>query len=115
MLLLAVSTVYNWIKPYKENGKKALEPQKRSRKVGIGRLMNTAQEENIRLMITNYLPENFDSEFSAWSRSAIVELVRQEYGTEIAVRTMGGCLKRWGFTPHLSLSLVALESQYAVF
>jgi transposase len=63
MFLLIVSTVYNWIKLYKENGKKALELQKRGRKVESDWLMNPAQEENIQFMNTKYLPKNFGLEF----------------------------------------------------
>jgi transposase len=99
MLLLAMSTVYNWLKLYKEKGKAALEPQKRGRKVGSGRLLNPTQEEAIKLKITNNLPKDLKLDYSTWSRRAIADLVRAEYGIEIAVRTMGDYLKRWGFTP----------------
>jgi hypothetical protein len=53
----------------------------------------------MQLKIKNYLPENFDLEFPSWSRRATLESARQEYGIETAVRMMGDCLKRWGFTP----------------
>jgi hypothetical protein len=45
-------------------------------------------------MITNYPPVHFDLDFSTWNQKAVVELVRNEFDIEIAIRTNGDCLKR---------------------
>ena len=37
--------------------------------------------------------------YALWTRQAVVELIRDRYGIELAVRTMGLYLGRWGFTP----------------
>jgi transposase len=50
-------------------------------------------------MITTSLPGVYDLNYSTWSRRAIVDLVKRQYGIEVAVRTIGDYLKRWRFTP----------------
>jgi transposase len=35
---------------------------------------------------------------SLWTRRAVADLIRQEYGISLAVRTVGLYLERWGFT-----------------
>jgi transposase len=84
---------------YKKNGKNALELKTRGRKVGTGRLLCEKQENYIQLMITQFLPEHCNLDYSTWTRKAVVELVFSEFKIKIAVRTMGDYLKRWGFTP----------------
>jgi transposase len=37
--------------------------------------------------------------FALWTRRAVCELIRQEYGLSMPIRTCGEYLKRWGFTP----------------
>jgi hypothetical protein len=37
--------------------------------------------------------------FALWTRRAIRELLRQEFGLEVSDRLVGNYLKRWGFTP----------------
>jgi transposase len=94
ILLLAVSTVYNWLKLYKEKGKQTFKPQKRCRKVGSGRLLTPVQEEEIQHMITSSLPGAYDLNYSTQNRRAIVDLEKKKYGIEIFVRTIGDYLKR---------------------
>jgi transposase len=36
--------------------------------------------------------------FALWSRPAVQALIKERYGRDIAVRTMGTYLARWGFT-----------------
>jgi len=38
-------------------------------------------------------------DFCLWSRAAVMQLIEQEYGIKLPVRTVGKYLKRWGFTP----------------
>lgn len=43
--------------------------------------------------------EQIKLEFALWSRAAVLLLVKQEFGIDLPIRTMGEYLKRWGFTP----------------
>lgn len=42
-------------------------------------------------------------EFALWTRVAVMLLVKQEFGIDLPIRTMGEYLKRWGFTPQRSI------------
>lgn len=37
--------------------------------------------------------------FALWTRRAVCELIKQELGLSMPIRTCGEYLKRWGFTP----------------
>jgi transposase len=99
MLFVAKSTLCKWLKDIKENGKKALEPQKRGRKVGSGRILSPKEESTIQQLIIKFLPSDFELNFSSWTRKAVVELVMLEFKKNVAERTIGDYLKRWNFTP----------------
>lgn len=38
-------------------------------------------------------------DFFLWSRAAVMQLIEQECGLKLGVRTVGKYLARWGFTP----------------
>jgi transposase len=38
-------------------------------------------------------------DFFLWSRAAVGQLIEQEYGIKLHVRSVGKYLTRWGFTP----------------
>jgi type II secretory ATPase GspE/PulE/Tfp pilus assembly ATPase PilB-like protein len=47
-------------------------------------------------------------------RQAVAELIRDRYGVELAVRTMGLYLGRWGFTPQKPMKKAYVQSPAAV-
>lgn len=84
---------------YEEGGYPALKPTLRGRVSGEGRLLTAEQEGLIRRMICDKRPEQLKLEFVLWNRAAVMQLIEQEFGVKLAVRTTGDYLKRWGFTP----------------
>jgi transposase len=38
-------------------------------------------------------------DFFLWSRAAVMQLMEQECGLSLGLRTVGKYLARWGFTP----------------
>ena len=65
----------------------------------IGRCLSAAQEESIRRTIIDKRPEQLKMDFFLWGRAAVSQLIEQEYGIKLQVRSVGKCLARWGFTP----------------
>ena len=53
----------------------------------------------MREIIADKLPEQLKLAFALWTRRAVAELLKQRFGLNLPVRTMGLYLKRWGFTP----------------
>jgi len=90
-------------KAYKEGGEDALKTGQRGRKVGEQRHLTVDQEKKVRRKIIDRLPEQLKLDFALWTRDAVRQLIAQETGIEMPVRTVGEYLKRWGFTPQKPL------------
>ncbi len=99
MLGVSKNSINTWCKKYKESGVRGLKEKPRGHKLGDGRLLSIEQEKKVQLWITDKMPEQLKLPFGLWTRKAIVELIKQKFGIQIAVRTMGDYLHRWGFTP----------------
>lgn len=90
-------------KAYEAGGWAAVSVAPRGRKVGDGRQLSEEQEGTIRKLICDRTPDQLKMPFALWSRSAVGELIRHQFGIKLPVRTIGHYLKRWGFTPQKPL------------
>jgi len=93
------NSIYQWVKLYKEQGKKGLKEVKRGRKKGYGKLLSNQQEIEVQKMIVDKMPDQLKLPYALWTRKAIVDLIKRTYKINIAIRTMGDYLNSWGFTP----------------
>ena len=84
---------------FAEGGWSAIRPTARGRARGDGRCLSEVQEDAIRRIIIDKRPEQLKMEFFLWSRAAVGQLIEQEYGIKLHVRSVGKYLARWGFTP----------------
>nr|WP_241566908.1 winged helix-turn-helix domain-containing protein [Hahella sp. KA22] len=50
-------------------------------------------------MITDNSPDQLKLEYALWTRKAVQQLIAQETGEQLAIRTVGNYLAAWGFTP----------------
>lgn len=94
---LSYSGVDKIIRGYQTIGQ--VTPKPRGRRYGFGRRLTEAQESHIRKLICDKRPEQMKLDFALWNRLAVSQLIEQEFGLALAVRTVGEYLKRWGFTP----------------
>lgn len=99
LLCVNKNSVYTWNKNYNESGYKGLKEKPQGHKPGIGRLLTSEQEKQVQKIIIDKMPDQIKLPFALWTRRAIVELIKREFGITIAIRTMGTYLNRWGFTP----------------
>lgn len=99
MVGLSYPTVRTVIDLFAQGGWPAIRPADRGREQGQGRLLSDEQEQLIQRAIIDKRPEQLKMDFYLWSRSAVAQLIEQECGLTLSVRTVGKCLKRWGFTP----------------
>lgn len=93
------NSVTNWIKAYKSEGEKGLISKPRGIKPGENRSLDEAQEKQIQKWITDKMPDQMKLPFALWTRKAIKELISYKFGIDVAIRTVGDYLNRWGFTP----------------
>lgn len=108
------NTVNKWIAVWKKNGAKALKPKQRGVNKGTGRKLSTIQEANIRRRIIDKMPDQLKLPFALWTREAVAELIKNEYGIRMPVRTVGDYLRRWGMTPQKPVKRAYQRSEPAV-
>ena len=88
-------TVGRWLKL----SSRQLKVNRGGRKKGEGRCLTQAQEDRLRKLITDKAPDQLKLNYALWTRKAVMELIEQETGIRMPIRTVGEYLKRWGFTP----------------
>jgi transposase len=98
MLGVARETVCRWFSAYRAAGLEALPGERTGRPVGSGRFLSDEQAEQIQQKIKEHSPSQLGIAAPLWSRQAVRELIKKEYAIDLAVRTVGEYLKRWGFT-----------------
>jgi len=97
------TTVSLWWSAYKREGNQSLKLKQGGKQKGQGRLLTSKQEKHIQNLITDKTPDQLKFPFALWDRKAVKLLIERECGIEVAVRTVGNYLKRWGFTPQKPL------------
>lgn len=98
LLGLRRETVSRWFSAYRGGGVDALPGERTGRPPGSGRSLTDEQCAHIRELIDSASPERLGIAASLWSRPAVRDLIKKEYGIDLAVRTVGAYLKRWGYT-----------------
>ena len=99
---------------YVTGGWSAIRPTSRGRSRGDGRCLSEIQEDTIRRTIIDKRPEQLKKDFFLWSRAAVAQLIEQEYGIKLHIRSVGKYLARWGFTPQKPIKRAYEQSPAAV-
>jgi transposase len=89
-------------------GAKGLVSKPRGRKPDEQRLLDAAQEAEVRGLICRHTPDELGLPVALWSRAAVGLLITRRCGVELAVRTVGKYLARWGFTPSAAIPSASL-------
>ena len=97
--LLGVSreTVSRWYSAYLQGGLDALPHQRTGRPTGSGRTLSDAQAQSIQALLDNHSPEDVAIPAPLWNRRAVQQLIKQELGIDMPIRTVGAYLRRWGY------------------
>ena len=90
--------VSNVKKLYETGGAKALKPAKRGRPAGKNKILTPEQEREIQKTIVDKNPEQLRFKECMWTRNNIRQLIKDKYGIDIKLSTLGYYLARWGFT-----------------
>ena len=106
--------VSGWIKRYKEEGFSSLKAKKRGPETGATRQLTQDQEKRLRKMIVDKTPDQIKLAYALWTRKAVMELIKQETGIDMPIRTVGEYLKRWGFTPQKPVKRAYEQNPQAV-
>ena len=92
-------TVSRWCSRYDHGGQEALPGDRTGRPIGSGRLLNTEQEQSLQQTIEAKSPQELGIPSALWTRQAVRDLIQQQVGIRLPIRTVGEYLRRWGFTP----------------
>jgi len=99
ILVVNKNSLTKWKSDFKKGGYEGLKEIQRGVKQGDNRLLSPAQEEKIQKIIVDKMPDQLKMPFGLWTRAAVKDLIKREFGINVAIRTMGDYLKRWGFSP----------------
>jgi len=99
---------------YKKEGSKAITLGRRGRREGEKRTLSQEQETTLKRALIDKTPEQFKLAFALWTRNAVKLLIKQQFGVEMPIRTVGEYLKRWGFTPQKPVKRAYEQNSEAV-
>jgi transposase len=91
-------TISRWWTCYRADGLQSLPAGRTGRPLGSGRSLSQAQSDRIRGLIDDHSPSELGIAHALWTRRAVRDLVRKEFAIEMAERTVGLYLQRWGYT-----------------
>jgi transposase len=98
LLGVARETVSRWWSAYAEQGLDALPHERTGRPLGSGRTLTDEQARHLQQLLDSKAPEDLGIASPLWTRRAVRDLISQQYGIAMPVRTVGEYLKRWGYT-----------------
>ena len=82
-------TVSRWCSRYDRGGQEALPGDRTGRPVGSGRLLTGEQEQSIQQLIETECPPELEIPSALWTRQAVQELIKQQVGIRLPIRTVG--------------------------
>ena len=91
-------TISRWWTAYLADGLPALPGGRTGRPLGSGRFLSDQQAERIKARIDLHSPEQVGIPHALWTRRAVRDLIRKDLGIDLAERTVGQYLRRWGYT-----------------
>lgn len=103
VLGVTAETVSRWFAAYRAAGPVALTGRRSGRPLGSGRLLSDTQAQTVQQLIDGHTPEKRGIAAALWTRRAVRQLIRQETGLALPIRTVGQYLQRWGYTPQKPL------------
>jgi transposase len=92
-------TVSRWCSRSEHGGPEALPGDRTGRPIGSGRRLTPEQEQALQQLIESKSPQQWGIDSALWTRPAVRELIHQQVGLRLPIRTVGEYLRRWGFTP----------------
>jgi transposase len=92
------ATISRWWSAYCADGLDSLPGGRTGRPEGSGRLLSDSQADRIKSLIDDNSPEKLNIAHALWTRRAVRDLIRKEFNINLAERTVGQYLHRWGYT-----------------
>lgn len=91
------AAIYKWIKVRRTRKKNWKQQERRGRPSQIS--LTKVQEKQAKKMIIDKCPDQLKLPFALWTREAVGDYLRDSFGVDVSVWTIGRYLKKWGFSP----------------
>ncbi|MEB3370112.1 helix-turn-helix domain-containing protein [Saccharopolyspora mangrovi] len=91
-------SVGKWVREYRSNGERAFVVRKKGRRAGSRMALLPSQQGWVLQAISAGSPERAGLPYLLWTRRAVAELIRDEFGTSLSPATIDQYLVRWGLT-----------------
>jgi transposase len=91
-------TISRWWTAYTADGLSSLPGGRSGRPLGSGRSLSEQQAQRLKECIDFYSPVQLGIPHALWTRRAVRDLSRKEFDIDLAERTVGEYLRRWGYT-----------------
>jgi len=91
------TVIYKWLRVRSTRKKNWFKQEKRGKPSQIR--LTKEQAKQTQKMIIDKCPDQLKLPFALWTREAIGDLLRDQFGVDVSVWTVGRYLKSWGFTP----------------
>jgi transposase len=91
-------TISRWWTAYAAEGLESLPGGRTGRPLGSGRSLSDEQAQRIQDLIDHNVPEKLGIPHALWTSRAVRDLIRKEFGIDLAERTVRQYLQRWGYT-----------------
>jgi transposase len=88
-------SVGNWVRVYHARGEAALRPRRRGRRAGQRLALSATQQAWVVSTVSAGLPDEVGLPSLLWTRKALVELIRRQYGVPLSAATVDRYLGRW--------------------
>lgn len=92
------TSVFNWCKLYNSKGEDGLVPSRLGRPKG-DRQLTAKQAAKLQRLIRDKNPDQLKVPFIFWTREAVRDLIKQQFGILYSINMVGVLLKQWGLTP----------------
>lgn len=91
-------TINRWVRMKQEKGRRALRAKKQGRPRAASKLKPWEAAKTVR-SIADRCPDQMQLPFFLWTREAVQQFIKREFGVDVSVWTIGRMLKQWGLTP----------------
>ena len=106
-----VSTLW---KAYQRQEMDAILPKARGRRYGQKRKLSAEQVATVKQLIIDHTPDFFPLPFALWTREAVQQLIRNQYGIDMPVRTITDFFNRWMLTPQKPVKKAYEQNLHAI-
>lgn len=97
---LSRTTAYPWLRKYKKKGLASLASTKSA---GPKRRLTIEQMVTVRSWICGKDPRQYGIDFGLWTRKIVQELIKEKFGIELSISSVGVLLSKLNITPQKPL------------